>query len=275
MRVSALFTTVAAFFFAVSGKYLLHRSSYEHNPNCSTCHFFYIAAAEADSTADPAVIATAAFPEANPFGRGVTDVDVVNGEKNVLLLNVENKSGRNVTLVNIAGSVSHPETGRVVKNLTATKFGVTLPEDVKIEIPYAFYSEFKPGDIRLNIWVEHSADGETHRASAYDSVVTIVEPEISIFDFKLITTYLMVLALFGGSGYLVYLNLVPQPRKKKAPSTTAPVSSETSATGYQEEWIPEHHLKKSKKATGVATSGDELSGSEISGIEGKRRKGRK
>lgn len=41
----------------------------------------------------------------------------MNGEKNSLLLNVENKSGRNVTLVHITGSVSHPETNRLVKNV--------------------------------------------------------------------------------------------------------------------------------------------------------------
>ena len=41
-------------------------------------------------------------------------------------------------------------------------------------------------------------------------------------------------------------------------------------------WIPEHHLKArgGKKKAG-ATSGDDLSGAETSGTEGKRRKGRK
>ncbi|KAG6909953.1 hypothetical protein DXG01_014222 [Tephrocybe rancida] len=247
MRVSTFLTAIAAFALSVS-------------------------TAAAEETG-PAIAVTATFSEANPFGH------VVNGEKNSLLLSVENKSGRNLTLVNVAGSVSHPETGRLVKNLTATKYGITMPEGVKLEVPYVFYSEFKPGDIRLNVWLEHSADGETYRVSAYDSVVTIVEPELSILDLKLISTYLMVAALFGGLGYLTYLNLVPQPKKKKnaAPSVSAPVGTVTAtgAGGYQEEWIPEHHLKKSKKAGLAPTSGDELSGSELSGTEGRRRKGKK
>ncbi|KAG6861991.1 hypothetical protein C0995_008178 [Termitomyces sp. Mi166 len=245
MRVSALLTTAAAFVLSVS---------------TASGNIFEAAA---EDPVEPAVVVTATFPEANPFGH------VVNGEKNSLLLNVENKSGHNVTLVNVAGS------------LTTTKFGIILPEGVKLEVPYTFYSEFKPGDLRLNVWLEHSTDDETYRVSAYDSVVTIVEPEISILDFKLITTYLMVAAILGGLTYLAYLNFIPQPKKshsKKVSPSTAPsatsTAAATSAGGYQEEWIPEHHLKKSKKSSGAAASGDELSGGELSG-EGRKRKGKK
>ncbi|KAG6844950.1 hypothetical protein H0H87_002064 [Tephrocybe sp. NHM501043] len=267
MRVSNLFITVAAFVLSVS-------------------------AVSAEESAEPAISVTANFPEANPFGH------VVNGEKNSLLLSVENKSGRNVTLVNVAGSVSHPETSRLVKNLTTTKFGIPLQEGIKLEVPYVFYSELKPGDIRLNVWLEHSVDGQTYRVSAYDSIVTIVEPELSILDFKLyvlrsqtllnlprsfsISTYLMVSAILGGLSYLAYLNFVPQSKKsrsKKADpsSVSSPVGTvaASGAGGYQEEWIPEHHLKKAKKVGATLTSGDELSGSELSGTEGRRRKGRK
>ncbi|GLB40502.1 putative signal sequence receptor alpha chain [Lyophyllum shimeji] len=230
--------------------------------------------AEPNVTAEPDVAVTATFAEANPFGH------VVNGERNTLSLSVENKSGRNITLVNVAGSVHHPETHRLIKNLTTTKYGVPLMDGIKIQVPYAFYSEFKPGDLRLNVWLEHSLDdGSKYRVPAYDSVVTIVEPEISIFDFKLISTYLMVAAIFGGLSYLAYLNFVPQKKsrgkKTGAQSVSAPVGTVTAsgAGGYQEEWIPEHHLKKAKKASGP--SGDELSGSELSGTETRRRKGRK
>lgn len=94
----------------------------------------------------------------------------------------------------------------------------------------------------------------------------------------------MVTAIFGGLLYIAYLNLVPQSKKSRpkrtAPSTTStPDASSTAsgAGGYQEEWIPEHHLRKpksGKKASGFAsgTSGDEL---EVSGTEGRKRKGKK
>ena len=97
----------------------------------------------------------------------------------------------------------------------------------------------------------------------------------------------MVTAIFGGLLYIAYLSFVPQSKKSRPKRTntrivSTPVAS-TSATstgGYQEEWIPEHHLKKpksGKKTSGFAsgTSGDELSTNDASGTEGRKRKGKK
>jgi len=231
---------------------------------------------------EPEILVSAAFPEENAFGH------VVNGERNAMTLTVENKSDRNVTLVGVTGSIHHPDTEALIKNLTTLQYGVPLPEGVKLQLPYTFFSEFKPGDLRLSIWLEHSVDDVKYRVSAYDSIVTVVEPPISIFDFKLLSTYLVVAAFLGGLGYVGYLSFVPASKKtrtKPAPSDVSdPVGSVTAtgAGGYQEEWIPDHHLRKTKsgkKQSGVGavsgTSGEELSGAETSGAEGKRRKGKK
>ncbi|KAF8867867.1 hypothetical protein BD779DRAFT_1615720 [Infundibulicybe gibba] len=215
-----------------------------------------------DST-EPEILVSASFPESNPFGH------VVNGEKNSLTLSVENKSDRNVTLDSVSGSVHHPETNALVKNLTTLQYGISLING--------------PGDIRLNVWLDHSDGDAKYRVSAYDSVVTIVEPEVSILDFKMLTTYLVVSAILGGLGYFAYLSFVPQTKGRAKKPTSAPISAPvgsvtaTGAGGYQEEWIPEHHLRKSAKSKGAAsgTSGDELSGAETSGTDSKRRKGRK
>lgn len=93
-------------------------------------------------------------------------------------------------------------------------------------------------------------------------------------------TYIIVLAILGGAGYYAYLTFVPQPKKRKAPVVSAPVGTVTAtgAGGYQEEWIPEYHLKKTKTRktkSGVFTSGDETSGAELSATEGRKRKGKK
>jgi hypothetical protein len=91
----------------------------------------------------------------------------------------------------------------------------------------------------------------------------------------------MVLAILGGLGYVAYLSFVPQTKQKKAVPTPTPESTATAtgAGGHQEEWIPEHHLRKTKarKGRGVVSSGDEqsgVSGAEASGTEGKRRSNR-
>lgn len=45
------------------------------------------------------------------------DADVVNGERNKIILNVENQSDRNITITNVGGSFHHPESNRLVKNV--------------------------------------------------------------------------------------------------------------------------------------------------------------
>ncbi|KAJ3483394.1 hypothetical protein NLI96_g6345 [Meripilus lineatus] len=237
-----------------------------------------LALASSEVTEEPEVIAVASFPEANAFGH------VVNGESNKLIVAIENKSGRNITLDNIAGSFHYVESNRLLKNTTAAKYKLPLLEGGKLQLPYQFYSEYRPGDLRLNVWLEHTTDGKKYRVLAYDSIVTIVEPEGSIFDFKLWITYLIVIGFFGGLGYFAYLTYLPQPKKRtKVPATpTTPVVGTTTATstgGYEEEWIPEHHLKKPKqrkgRASGALTSGDETSGTELSGPEGRKAKSKK
>jgi len=240
---------------------------------------FALAASDSpeEHKAEPEISVVAAFPESNPFGH------VVNGEKNNLVLTVENRSDKNATLLTVHSAVYHPESGVLIKNLTTSTFGIVLPVGTKLNIPYAFYSEFKPGDLRLNVWLVHTVGESKYTVLAYDSIVTVVEPEASLLDFKLISTYLIVACMCGGLLYLAYLSFVPQSKKRKAAlqNTVTPVSTATAsgAGGYQEEWIPEHHLRKTKstrKESGAASgaSGDELSGGDASGTENKRRKGK-
>jgi len=221
---------------------------------------------------EPEFKVTGSFSSDNPFGH------VVNGERNVINLFVENNTKQNVTLVSIAGSFHHPETDRLIKNTTSTKIGIKLPGGVKIPFEYPFYSQFKPGDVRFRVWLD-VADETEYRVSAYDSIVTIVEPEFSFLDWKLWITYLIVFGIIGGAGYFAFLSFFPKSKKPKvaAPSSvSAPTAiAATNSSGYEEEWIPEHHLKKTKKS-GVVTSDAETSGGEVSGKEGpRRRKGRK
>ena len=99
-----------------------------------------------------------------------------------------------------------------------------------------------------------------------------------------ITTYLFTAAFLGGLGYVAYKQFAPKPKKSRRAAPTAKDNVSSSAgtatasgvSGYEEEWIPAHHLKmRGTKKSGAASSGDELSGGETSGTEGKRRKGRK
>jgi len=220
---------------------------------------------------DPVLSVTASFPESNPFGH------VVNGESNRLLLNVENRTGKNLTLLSAGGEFLDPATEQLIRAANNITYGIHLPDTARVQLPYDFYSEFKTGDIKLSLWLEHLIDGERQKVPAFDSIIAVVEPELSIFDLKLLSTYAIVLAILGGLGYVTYLSFAPQPKQKKKTQVSTPIATTTAtlASGYQEEWIPEHHLRKGKsqKAGSGLSSGDEksgLSGGEASGTEKKR-----
>ncbi|KAJ6463246.1 hypothetical protein C8R47DRAFT_82751 [Mycena vitilis] len=233
---------------------------------------------EAPASAEPVVV-TVKFPDNNPFGH------VVNGEKNTIKLTVENKSGKNATLISVGGAVYNVQNDALIKNLTTLTFKAALLDGVKLQVPFTFFSEFKPGDIRLNIWVDHTLEDASLRLGAYDSILTVVEPEVSIFDFKMISTYIMTAALLGGLIYVSYQAFAPKrstrPKKTAPSAVSAPVGAVTAtgAGGYQEEWIPEHHMRKpkaSRQKSGTLTSGDEfseLSAGELSAPE-KEKKGK-
>ncbi len=44
--------------------------------------------------------------------------DVVNGESNKLLLNVENRTGKNITLLSVAGEFLDPATDNLIKSVS-------------------------------------------------------------------------------------------------------------------------------------------------------------
>lgn len=94
---------------------------------------------------------------------------------------------------------------------------------------------------------------------------------------------MIVTAFLGGASYFIYLTYMPAKKVKKSkrsrPEISAPTGKVTvtsSGARYEEEWIPEHHLKKTKtRKPTTASSAEDVSGAETSGAEGRRRKGRK
>lgn len=225
----------------------------------------------------PLLEITASFPEDNPFGQ------VVNGERNKINLLIENHSGQNVTLMTAGGSFHHPDSNALIKNASTLSYGIFLMEGTKTQIPYTFHSEFKAGDLKLRIWLNYLAETTVYQALAYDSTVTIVEPDVSMFHYQVLSTYAITLAFVGGLSYFAYVTFFPQGKKSRRSATSPPSKTAISAPvgkvtatgtgGYEEEWIPDHHLKKTrsgKRKEGAASSGDE------SGVEpNEKKKGKK
>jgi hypothetical protein len=83
----------------------------------------------------------------------------------------------------------------------------------------------------------------------------------NMLEYYSILTYLIILVVFGGASYLTFISYFPKKNKRIIPTPSAPVDVKgTTPSGYEAEWIPEHHLKtraRKVRAAGAASSGDE------------------
>ena len=75
------------------------------------------------------------------------------------------------------------ETFAVVRNLTTSKYGITIPAGEKNSVAYNFATELHPQDLRLSlVAMIASENGTIYSLPAYSETVSIVEPDLSIFD---------------------------------------------------------------------------------------------
>ncbi|KAL4871053.1 hypothetical protein BDV12DRAFT_183954 [Aspergillus spectabilis] len=218
-----------------------------------------------------AVTAQAAFPASEIFG-----VKVVNGHPTQALVTFTNSEESAVTVNFIGGTLSTlDEESKLVRNLTATRYSVEVPAGETESLSYSFATDLHPQDLRLSLAsVLSDSEGRFFTVYAYNGTVSVVEPETSIFDPQIIFLYFFLLASFGGISYFFYTVWVapyfPQKRKaakgaegsKKSSGASkkveAPVDSPavSSATTYNADWIPAHHITRpeARKVKGTSRS---------------------
>ncbi|CEL08905.1 Putative Function: the signal-sequence receptor (Precursor) [Aspergillus calidoustus] len=218
-----------------------------------------------------AVAAQAAFPASEIFG-----VKLVNGHPTQALVTFTNNEASPVTVNFIGGTLSTlDEESKLVRNLTATRYSVEIPAGEKESLSYSFATEMHPQDLRLSLAsVISDNEGRFFTVYAYNGTVSVVEPETSIFDPQIIFLYFFLLTCFGGVVYFFYTVWVapyfPQKRKtakaveasKKtsgaAKKAEVPVESPavSSATTYNADWIPAHHINRpeARKVKGTTRS---------------------
>ncbi|PGH00916.1 hypothetical protein AJ79_08071 [Helicocarpus griseus UAMH5409] len=212
-----------------------------------------------------AVSASATFPNSEIFG-----VKLVNGNPSQALLSISNQEPNPVTVNLIGGSLwSLPAPGQDshnVRNLTASRYNVQIPGGEEHSLGYAFVTEMHPQDLTLHLAaVVSNNEGKLFTIQAYNGTVSVVEPETSIFDPKVLFLYFFLLSCFVGTVYFFYTIWIapyfPQKRKggdrpKKTSGQPKTESSEqaslsgtegaavASGKTYDTEWIPAHHIHR-------------------------------
>ncbi|KAJ5246490.1 hypothetical protein N7468_001473 [Penicillium chermesinum] len=236
-------------------------------------------AAEADPkvvTAGPSDLAVkvhTSFPHSEIFG-----IKVINGHPTEAVVSFTNDEPNPVTL-NILGASLWDlgEESKIVRNLTASRYGVEIPAKSQEAVIYSFATEMHPQDLRLNIAaILSDSEGGFFTLQAFNGTVSVVEPDTSIFDppdviipLRRIATavglticpsiflYFFLLACFVGVVYFFYTVWVapyfPQKRKssktgekRAAPKTPEETSNAavSSASTYNADWIPSHHINR-------------------------------
>ncbi|GES60096.1 translocon-associated protein, alpha subunit [Aspergillus terreus] len=215
-------------------------------------------AEKAEQSADApqlALTAKASFPASEIFG-----VKLVNGHPTQALITFTNDEPAPVTVNFLGGTLStlDEENSQIVRNLTATRYGVEIPAGETESLSYSFTNEMHPQDLRLSLAsIVSDSEGRFFTVYAYNGTVSVVEPETSIFDPQIIFLYFFLLASFSGVVYFFYAVWIapyfPQKRKagkpaeKKAAVAKKPeeeTPAVSSATTYNAEWIPDHHINR-------------------------------
>ncbi|CAO1625054.1 unnamed protein product [Sympodiomycopsis kandeliae] len=230
-----------------------------------------VAAVSAQADDTPQLKVTTTFP-GNPLSL------VKNGQANRVVFQIQNppSQDRVLTLNGITGAWLNPkkedgERGRVVRNMTTAPYKNLSLRSVggkPLEVPFDFYPEFKPQSfgVEFRLLIHDGQTSKKYNIPAYQGKVTVIEPPKNLLDPQLWSVYLILLGLLAGSGYFLKQYFLPSntggktPKKPSTSSKTArggaakpssvaaaaDVASLATAKGYDEDWIPEHHLKARK-----------------------------
>ncbi|KAI5279194.1 hypothetical protein KEM54_004289 [Ascosphaera aggregata] len=204
-------------------------------------------------------------------------VKLVNGEVLNAGISITNYESEPISINLVAGQLFALETGEPLRNLTLAKYQTEIAAGNKQIIAYPIRTEMHPADLRLTLTAFISkADADAGPAGhavytvpAFNGLVSVVEPETSIFDPQILFLYFFLGSLFCGTLYFFYTVWVAPylPAKQRKPASAKPRPAEkaesVNTTGsdiaagraaYNTEWIPAHHIARpeARKVKGTA-----------------------
>jgi hypothetical protein len=121
----------------------------------------------------------------------VFGVKLINGRATRASLDFINKESEPVQLAVIGGALvtldplpegAHPNAG-IIRNLTSTRYSVSIPSGGTHNVPYTFTTDMNPQDLRLQIMaIVQGEKGAIYQIQAFNETVSVVDPPTSIFD---------------------------------------------------------------------------------------------
>jgi len=141
---------------------------------------------EAPSTSpNIAVNISASFPNSEIFG-----VKLINGHATQAVVSVANHEPEPVKLLFVGGSLlspsgvpGAPDPPVIIRNLTATRYDVSIPAGESETLTYSFATEMHPQDLALNLAaVLQNAEGTVYTKQFFNEAISVVEAPTSFFD---------------------------------------------------------------------------------------------
>ncbi|GAM90610.1 hypothetical protein ANO11243_086550 [Dothideomycetidae sp. 11243] len=158
------------------------------------------------STPNLKIRITASFPQSEIFG-----IKLVNGHPTQCLVSIQNEEPEPVELVVVGGALLTPEgvpgapsPPQILRNLTATRYGSSVPGGESESFTYTFANEMHPQDLTLRLSAVVQSGNVMYTYNFFNQTVSVVEAPTSIFDPQIIFLYLILAASFGGTCYFIY-----------------------------------------------------------------------
>ena len=135
-------------------------------------------------TPDINIKITPSFPQSEVFG-----VKLVNGHPTQCVISIENGETEPVQLAVVGGALWSPE-GKpgapnppvILRNLTAARYGSSIPGGESESFTYTFTNEMHPQDIDLRLSAIVQSGNSFYTYGFFNQTVSVVEPPLSFFD---------------------------------------------------------------------------------------------
>lgn len=213
-------------------------------------HLQFSASAQIGSNSDvEAQASDAGFFVANTF---------INGEDVPITLQFDNKEKDAVSVVAIGGTFYDLASDKVIASVQGTQVGpLKIASGKTAALVHQFETNLDAKVYRnvIQVYIQHG--NEVYQVHAYDGPVSIVDPYVSPLSFKFLLAQIVLGITAAALGYyVVNVYAIPyamgtygqekKPVRAAKPVVPAGSGVKTGPKGYDESWIPKHHLEQEK-----------------------------